>query len=53
MEKRKKSIRLEAVFNEPAPENIRIPEIVIYSRENFNGVSLRTNCNIESMLVTV
>lgn len=47
MEKRKKSIRLEAVFNEPAPENIRIPEIVIYSRENFNGVSLRTNCNIE------
>ena len=47
MEKRRKEVRLEPIFNELTPENVRIPEIVIYSRENFNGTSLRTNCNID------
>ena len=47
MEKRKKEIRLQPVFIGKAIEGIRIPEIVIYSRENFSGNSLRTNCNID------
>lgn len=47
MVKRQKEIRLQPIFTGEANEGIRIPEIVIYSRENFSGSSLRTNCNID------
>ncbi len=47
MEKRKKEIRLEPIFVGEAKEGFRLPEIVIYSRENFGGSSLRTNCDID------
>jgi hypothetical protein len=45
MEAIKKEMRLSK------PENFadgdRIPEIVIYSEENFSGIEYRTNCNVD------
>jgi hypothetical protein len=45
---------MEAIKNEmrlSSPENFadgdRIPEIVIYSEENFQGNEYRTNCNVD------
>ncbi len=49
MAKRRKEIRLEQVFVGKANSGVRIPEIVIYPKINFEDTmaSLRTNCNIE------
>lgn len=47
MEKRKKEIRLQPVIEGETKRGIKIPEIIIYSKENFDGKSLRTNCNID------
>lgn len=44
MEAIKKEMRLSKPEN--LKEGDRIPEIVIYSEENFEGIEYRTNCNI-------
>lgn len=45
MEAIKKEMRLSIPDN--FKEGDRIPEIVIYSEENFGGIEYRTNCNID------
>lgn len=45
MEAIKKEMRLSRPEN--FADGVRIPEIVIYSEENFQGVEYRTNCNVD------
>ena len=46
IDKNKMRIQSSKIWNFLGDQTLRIPEIVVYTEENFNGNEFRTNCDV-------